>query len=88
MISSAVTIRDTNHGTKRIDIPMVKQDIETSPVTIGDDVWISHGAVILKGVNVGKGAVIAAGAVVTRNVPAYAMVGGVPARLIRNRLDG
>lgn len=88
MIASAVTIRDTNHGIRRTDMPMVKQDIEISPVTIGDDVWISHGATILKGVNIGKGAVIAAGAVVTKDVPAYAIVGGVPARFIKNRLDG
>lgn len=54
-------------------------------VTIGHDVWIGHGATILPGVNVGDGAVIGAGAVVSRDVAPYQIVGGVPARLIRER---
>lgn len=54
-----------------------------SPVRIGDDVWIGAAAIILQGVVVGKGAVIAAGSVVTRDVPAYMVVGGVPARVIK-----
>ena len=55
-----------------------------SPVTIGDDVWIGCRAIILKGVRVGDGAVVAAGAVVTHDVPAYMLVAGVPARIIRS----
>jgi maltose O-acetyltransferase len=54
-----------------------------SPIIIEDDVWIATRATILKGVHIGKGAVVAAGAVVTRNVPAYSIVGGVPARVIK-----
>ena len=54
-------------------------------VVIGNDVWIGHGATILPGVRVGDGAVIGAGAVVSRDVPDYAIVGGVPARFIRER---
>jgi acetyltransferase-like isoleucine patch superfamily enzyme len=60
---------------------------ELAPVTIGHDVWIGTHALVLDGVKIGTGAVIAAGAVVTRDVPDYAIVGGVPARLIRYRLD-
>jgi hypothetical protein len=52
---------------------------------IGCDVWIGHGAVVLPGVNVDHGAVIGAGAVVSKDVPPYAIVGGVPARIIRER---
>ena len=54
-------------------------------VTVGHDVWIGHGATVLPGVRVGDGAVIGAGAVVSRDVAPYTVVGGVPARLIRER---
>jgi hypothetical protein len=54
-------------------------------VHIGHDVWIGHGAIVLPGRNVGTGAVIAAGAIVTNDVPAYTIVGGNPARIIRRR---
>jgi len=53
--------------------------------TIGHDVWIGHGATIMAGVSIGTGAVIGAGAVVTKDVEPYTIVGGVPAKLIRNR---
>lgn len=55
------------------------------PITLGHDVWVGTNAILLSGVTVGHGAVIAAGAVVTRDVPPYAIVGGVPARVIRSR---
>lgn len=56
-------------------------------IVIDDDVWIGYGATIMSGVHVAQGAVIAAGAVVTKDVPAYAVVGGVPAKVIKFRFD-
>ncbi len=56
-------------------------------IVVGNDVWIGYEAVILSGVTIGDGAIIGARAVVTRDVPPYAIVGGVPARLIRKRFD-
>lgn len=55
------------------------------PVVIEDDVWIGANSTILKGVTIGEGSVVAAGSVVTKNVPAYTIVGGVPAKIIKNR---
>lgn len=57
------------------------------PVTLGHDVWIGHGAIVLPGRNIGTGAVVAAGAVVTKDVPAYTIVGGNPAKPIRQRFS-
>lgn len=59
----------------------------STPVTIGHDVWIGHGAIILPGRNIGTGAVVAAGAMVTKDVAPYTIVAGNPARLIRRRFD-
>lgn len=67
------------------ETPMRWSGAELSPVSIDEDAWIGAGAIILPGVTVGRGAVVAAGAVVSNPVPEYAIVGGVPARLIRQR---
>ena len=56
-------------------------------IVIGNDVWIGYEAVVMAGVHIGNGAIIAAHAVVTKNVPPYTIVGGVPARPIRKRFD-
>lgn len=60
---------------------------QTRPVTIGNDVWVGMNAVIMDGLTIGDGAVIGSGAIVTRNVPPYAIVAGVPAKIIRYRFD-
>ena len=57
----------------------------STPVTIGHDVWIGHGAIVLPGRSIGTGAVVAGGAVVTKDVPDYTIVAGNPARIIRRR---
>lgn len=64
-----------------------KIDLIKSPVVIKNDVWIGANVVVLRGVTVGNGAVLAAGAIVTRDVPDFAIVGGIPARIIRYRFD-
>jgi acetyltransferase-like isoleucine patch superfamily enzyme len=71
-------------------MPPARQTVRSQPdlplpVFIGDDVWIGAGATILGGVRIGRGAVIAAGAVVVKDVPEYSVVGGVPAMLIREQ---
>ena len=69
------------------DVPVIQTDLEIKPVTIGAWADIGVNAVILPGVTVGRGAIIGAGAVVTQDVPAFAIVSGVPARYMRWR-DG
>ena len=85
MVAESVSIRDTDHNFEDVSIPMRNQGVITDPIKIEDDVWIGHGAVITKGVTIGKGAIIGSNAVVTKDVPEYAIVGGVPARIIKYR---
>ncbi|WP_436903463.1 DapH/DapD/GlmU-related protein [Halovenus halobia] len=83
-----------HHFTYRAEQYNVGDDDETifewradQPVTVGHDVWIGHGAIVLPGVTVGNGAVVGAGAVVTNDVPPYTIVAGVPAEPIRRRFS-
>ena len=84
MIAPFVYIVDSNHGT-RLDIKMNLQPNETKPINIGDNVWIGSHSVILPGVKIGEGAVIAAGSVINTDIPANHIFGGVPAKLIKKR---
>ncbi|MBR2404429.1 MAG: glycosyltransferase [Clostridia bacterium] len=85
MMAPNVSIYTQNHETENIYRPMRLQTAEKKKVTIGDDVWIGANAIILPGVTVGSGAIIAAGAVVTKDVPEFAVVGGNPAKIIKTR---
>ncbi len=86
MMGPDCIIYTKNHAFSKTDIPMNKQGFsEEKPVIIGDDVWIGGRVIILPGVHIGKGAIIGAGAVVTKDVPEYAIVGGNPAKVIKYR---
>ena len=82
-LAQGITVTALNHNfedtTRKID----GQGISTKPVVIGDDVWIGANAVILPGVTIGRHVVVAAGAVVTKDVPDYSLVAGVPAKVIK-----
>ncbi|MBN8569583.1 MAG: acyltransferase [Ignavibacteria bacterium] len=86
MIAPYVMILNYGHNIDNVNIPMIQQGVKFYEQTIiEDDVWIGARAVILPGVKIGKGSVVAAGSVVTKNVEAYTIVAGNPAKLIRSR---
>jgi len=81
MIAPFVYIVDSDHGT-RAGIPMNRQPNISRPIRIGNDVWIGAQALVLSGVTIADGAIIAAGSVVREDVPSNTIVGGVPAKVI------
>ena len=86
IIASNVAFVGGDHKIDNISVPIRFSGIENDlPIIIEDDVWIGHGAILLNGITIHTGAVIAAGAVVTKDVPSMAVFGGVPAKLIRYR---
>lgn len=85
IIGPFVVIHTANHKFNRLDIPIRLQGWTLKPVVIENDVWIGANATILAGVTIGKGSVIAAGAVVTHDIPVYSVAAGVPAKVIYNR---
>lgn len=85
MMAARCAFMAANHNIDRSDIPMNQQGGTDGPIVVGDDVWIGYDSKIMAGVHIGNGAVIGAGSVVTKNVPPYAVVGGVPARIIKYR---
>jgi len=88
MIAPNVVLLDRSHHYERLDIPMIDQGETSRELTIiADDVWIGQNAIILPGLKVGKGAIIGAGSVVTHDVSDWAVVAGVPAKVIKSRQD-
>ncbi len=88
MMGPEVVIYTSGHKHNRTDIPMIEQGAETErEVNIGDDVWIGRRAIILPGVKIGNGCIIGAGAIVTKDIPDYSVAVGVPAKVVKNRLE-
>jgi acetyltransferase-like isoleucine patch superfamily enzyme len=91
MFGPRVIIRGGNHNTSVVGSAMVdvhdKRPEDDLGVVIEDDVWVGAGAILLSGVTIARGSIVAAGAVVTKCFPPYSIIGGVPARLIRPRWD-
>lgn len=89
MFGPNVTIMGGDHNTSEIGVYMYDQKTKLpqndKKVIIEDDVWIGTGVIILKGVTIKTGSIIAAGALVTKDVPAYTIAGGVPAKVLKNR---
>lgn len=85
IIAEGVKIISHNHTYSNINIPINSQGYEAAKIIINDGVWIGFDAKILPGVEIGKGAIISAGAVVTKDVAAFSVVGGVPAKMIKSR---
>ena len=82
-LAQGVTVTALNHNFKDANKRIDEQGISTAPVTIGDDIWIGANAVILPGVTIGNHSVVAAGAVVTKDVPPRSLVARVPAKEIK-----
>lgn len=86
MIGPKCTIYTRNHEFSRVDKPMIEQGFSQSKaVIIEDDVWIGSNVIILPGRRIGKGSIVGAGSVVTKDIPQYAIVGGNPAKIIKFR---
>ncbi|HYU66336.1 MAG TPA: acyltransferase, partial [Jatrophihabitantaceae bacterium] len=76
---------DFDHRYSDLDVPIKDQGIVKSPVRIGNDVWLGTKTTVVRGVRIGDGAVIGANAVVSRDVPAYGVAVGIPARVVHDR---
>ena len=85
VIADRVMLIDFDHGAVEVERPIRHQGIYKRDVRVGHNVWIGYGACILRGVTIGDNAIVGTSAVVTRDVPANAVVAGVPARVVRMR---
>ncbi|HEX8690021.1 MAG TPA: acyltransferase [Solirubrobacterales bacterium] len=85
VIADRAMFIDFDHGVVEVERPIRNQGIYTRPVEVGSNVWIGYGACVLRGVSVGDNAIVGTNSVVTKDVPANAVVAGIPARIIRMR---
>ena len=85
VVADRVMLIDFDHGVVDVDRPIRLQGIYKRDVRVGNNVWIGYGACILRGVTIGDNAIVGTSSVVTRDVPANAVVAGIPARVIRMR---
>ena len=86
IVADWVYVCDFDHVFDDVTVPIKDQGIVKSPVRIGPDVWLGTKVTVVRGVTVGQGCVVAANAVVNRDLPAYSVAVGVPARVVRNRV--
>ncbi|CAM3342165.1 Galactoside O-acetyltransferase [Aequorivita lipolytica] len=87
LIAPNVSILSTSHLHENTEIPIVLQgDTLPNPPFIADNVWIGRNVVIMPGIKIGEGSIIGAGAIVTKNVEPFSIMGGVPAKLIKSRI--
>lgn len=87
LIAHNVTLRASNHRFDRLDIPITQQGHSGGKIHIQSDVWIGANVVITPQVTLGKGVVVGAGAVVTKDAEPYSIIAGVPAKVIGNRME-
>jgi acetyltransferase-like isoleucine patch superfamily enzyme len=85
LVGDHVSFRTADHEFRDSDVPIVEQGERRGPIVVGDDVWIGANATVLRGVTIGRGAIVGANSVVTRDVGPFSIVGGVPARVIGRR---
>ena len=82
-----VKIFSENHNYNRLDVPIKNQGVTKKKTIIGNDIWIGADVIILPGVNIGDGSVLAAGCIVTKDIPSFSVVAGIPAKIIKGRND-
>ncbi len=85
LIGPNVVLRSNNHSFKKVNEPIISQGMTEGQIIVENNVWIGSNCVILPNCKIGQGAIIGAGAVVTEDVGAYCIVGGIPAKLIKRR---
>ena len=87
ILAQNIVMSGLNHEYRDVNVPIREQNVTTAPIKIEDDCWIAANSVITAGVTIGKHSVVAAGSVVTKDVPAFTIVAGNPARVIKQYDD-